>query len=81
MGLLQRPIPEAITTKRSKVMHSYFAGFVLDGHHKLAAYQRAGVAANCLVLVSTKASKYFLLDDEGDDAHMRLEERLAALAV
>jgi hypothetical protein len=81
MGLLQRPIPETVTTKRSKTMHSYFAGFVLDGHHKLAAYQRAGVAANCLVLVSTKASKYFLLDDEGDDAHMRLEERLASLAV
>lgn len=81
MGLVQRPIPAAITTKRSKLMHSFFAGFVLDGHHKLAAYQRAGVAANCLVLVSTKASKYFLLDDEGDDAHLKLEERLAALAV
>jgi hypothetical protein len=81
LGLIQRPIPESITTKRSKTMHSFFAGFVLDGHHKLAAYQRAGLPANCLVLVSTKASKYFLLDDEGEDAHARLEERLAALAV
>ncbi|MFA6028951.1 MAG: hypothetical protein WC969_03750 [Elusimicrobiota bacterium] len=80
-GLMQRPIPETIATGRGKTMHSFFAGFVLDGHHKLAAYQRAGVAANCLTLISTKASKYFLLENEGDDAHAKLEERLSTLAV
>jgi hypothetical protein len=80
-GLLQRPIPETIATGRGKLMHSFFGGFVLDGHHKLAAYQRAGVAASCLVLVSMKASKYFLLEDEGDDARACLEERLSSMAV
>ncbi|MFA6092925.1 MAG: hypothetical protein WCU88_12655 [Elusimicrobiota bacterium] len=80
-GLMQRPIPETIATARGKTMHSFFAGFVLDGHHKLAAYLRAGVAANCLVLVSTKASKYFLLENEGDNAREKLEERLATFAV
>jgi hypothetical protein len=56
------------------------AGFVLDGHHKLAAYRRAGVPAKFLTVLSQKASKYFLLKEEGASPRQRFEERLAALA-
>ncbi|HBL19133.1 MAG: hypothetical protein A2X36_01660 [Elusimicrobia bacterium GWA2_69_24] len=80
LGLLQRAIPESVSTGQNKNLHSFFAGFVLDGHHKLTAYQRAGVPANCLVILSTKASKYFLLEGEGASPRNCFEERLASLA-
>ncbi len=79
-GLLQRAIPESVSSGRVKNLHSFFAGFILDGHHKLAAYQRAGVPANCLVILAQKASKYYLLEGEGPNARVRFEERLASLA-
>lgn len=81
LGMIQRPVPESVSTGAQRNMHSFFAGFVLDGHHKLAAYHRAGVPANCLVVVPQKASKYFLLKDEGDNPRVKMEERLATLAV
>jgi len=62
-----------------KNLHSFFAGFVLDGHHKLAAYRRAGVPARFLTILSQKASKYYLLDDEGSAARAKFEDRLASL--
>ena len=46
----------------------------------LAAYRRAGVPAKFLVVLSQKASKYFLLRDEGAVPKPKFEERLAALA-
>lgn len=79
-GMLQRGIPESVAAGQQKTLHSFLAGFVLDGHHKLAAYRRAGVPVNALVILSKKASKYFLLEGEGADARARFEERLAALA-
>ncbi|MBI2362292.1 MAG: hypothetical protein HYV15_02775, partial [Elusimicrobia bacterium] len=44
------------------------------------AYQRAGVPANCIVILEPKASKYYLLEGEGANSRVRLEERLASLA-
>ncbi|MBI4424803.1 MAG: hypothetical protein HY554_13810 [Elusimicrobia bacterium] len=81
LGLLQRAIPESVSSGQVKNLHSFFAGFVLDGHHKLEAYRRAGVPANCLVLLSAKASKYFLLKEEGGAVKQKFEDRLASLAV
>jgi len=80
LGLYHRGIPQVVRSGRSKILHSFFAGFVLDGHHKLAAYRRAGVPAKFLVILSQKASKYFLLRGEGVAARPKFEERLAALA-
>lgn len=80
LGLLQRAVPETVSSGRIKNLHSFFAGFILDGHHKLAAYQRAGVPANCIVILAPKASKYYLLEGEGANSRVRLEERLASLA-
>ncbi|MBI3297539.1 MAG: hypothetical protein HYZ75_05215 [Elusimicrobia bacterium] len=80
LGLIQRAVPETVSSGRVKNLHSFFAGFILDGHHKLAAYQRAGVPANCLVILAPKASKYYLLEGEGSNPRARLEERLASLA-
>jgi len=79
LGMLQRPVPESVASGDSRVLHSFFAGFVLDGHHKLAAYQRASVTASVLVVLSQKASKYVLLKNEGANARQRFEERLASL--
>ncbi|MBI4345652.1 MAG: hypothetical protein HY553_02280, partial [Elusimicrobia bacterium] len=79
-GLLQRAIPESVSSGQTKNLHSFFGGFMLDGHHKLEAYRRAGVPANCLVIVSAKASKYFLLKEEGSGVKGKFEERLASLA-
>jgi hypothetical protein len=80
LGMYHRAIPEVVRRGRNKNLHSFFAGFVLDGHHKLAAYRRAGVPAKFLVILSHKASKYFLLRDEGAAPRPKFEERLAALA-
>ena len=80
LGMLQRAIPETVASGQMKNLHSFFGGFVLDGHHKVAAYQRAGVEANCLVILTPKASKYFLLKEEGTAAKHKFEERLASLA-
>lgn len=80
LGLYQRPIPRAVQKSRVSAFHSFFAGFVLDGHHKLAAYRRAGVSARFLTILSQKASKYFLLPEEGSSVKQKFEERLAALA-
>ena len=80
LGLLQRAIPESVSSGQIKNLHSFFAGFVLDGHHKLEAYRRAGVTASFLVVLSAKASKYFLLKDEGTAVKQKFEERLASLA-
>ncbi|MDD5655901.1 MAG: hypothetical protein PHF00_01415 [Elusimicrobia bacterium] len=80
LGLYHRGIPEVVRRGRSKVLHSFFAGFVLDGHHKLAAYRRAGVPAKFLVVLSQKASKYFLLREEGVVPKPKFEERLTALS-
>ena len=80
LGLYHRAIPDAVRRGRVKALHSFFAGFVLDGHHKLAAYRRAGVPAKFLVVLSHKASKYFLLRDEGATPRPKFEERLATLA-
>ena len=80
LGLYHRGIPEVVRRGRNKILHSFFAGFVLDGHHKLAAYRRAGVAAKFLVVLSQKASKYFLLREEGVVPRAKFEERLSALA-
>lgn len=81
LGMLQRAIPETISNGSRKTLHSYFAGVVLDGHHKLAAYRRAGVPANVLVLLSRNASKYYLLDGESGDPNELFEDRLASLIV
>ncbi len=81
LGLLQRGVPESVTSGRAKNLHTFFSTFVLDGHHKLAAYQRAGVPANCLVLLAVKASKLVALKDETGELRTRLEDRLATLAV
>ena len=80
LGLYQRGIPETVKRGQAKNLHSFFAGFVLDGHHKLAAYRRAGVPAKFLTILSQKASKYFLLKEEGASPRPKFEERLAALA-
>lgn len=79
LGMYQRPIPEAVKRGQVKTLHSFMAGFVLDGHHKLAAYRRAGVPARFLTVLSQKASKYFLMKDEGTQPRPKFEERLAAL--
>lgn len=81
LGMYQRGIPEAVKKGSIKSLHSFMAGFLLDGHHKVAAYRRAGVPAKFLVILAPKASKYHLLKDEGPaaKAQARLEERLAAL--
>lgn len=81
LGLYQRGIPDAIKRMKSPALHSFLAGFVLDGHHKLAAYRRAGVPAKILTILSHKASKYFLMKEEGNQSRQKFEERLAALAV
>lgn len=81
LGMLQRPIPESVLRGEAKALHSFFAGFVLDGHHKLAAYRRADVAAPLLVVLSQKASKYVLIKkEEGTNPRQKMEERLASLA-
>lgn len=80
LGLYQRAIPESVKRGQVKNLHSFLAGFVLDGHHKLAAYRRAGVPAKFLVVLAQKASKYFLLRDEGSQPRQKFEERLAAIA-
>lgn len=79
-AMYQRAIPETVKRGQNKNLHSFLSGFVLDGHHKLAAYRRAGVAAKFLVVLSQKASKYFLLKEEGASPKQRFEERLAAIA-
>lgn len=80
LGMYQRGIPEAVKKGSVKTLHSFMAGFLLDGHHKVAAYRRAGVPAKFLVILSPKASKYALLPDEkGATSQVRLEERLGAL--
>ena len=81
LGMLQRAIPQSVLNKDANALHSFFASFVLDGHHKLAAYRRADVAVPILVLLSQKASKYALLKEEGANARQKFEERLASLAV
>ncbi|MDE2038457.1 MAG: hypothetical protein KGO96_02945 [Elusimicrobia bacterium] len=79
LALYQRAIPESVKRGHTKNLHSFLAGFVLDGHHKLAAYRRAGVPAKFLTILSQKASKYFLLKEEGASPRAKLDERLAAL--
>jgi hypothetical protein len=79
LGMYQRAVPAAVQKGQNKNMHSFLAGFVLDGHHKLAAYRRAGVPAKFLTILSQKASKYFLLKEEGAAAKPRFENRLASL--
>ena len=79
LGMYQRAVPAAVQKGQNKNMHSFLAGFVLDGHHKLAAYRRAGVPAKFLTILSQKASKYFLLKEEGSAAKPRFESRLASL--
>ncbi|MBI4375906.1 MAG: hypothetical protein HY549_05590 [Elusimicrobia bacterium] len=79
LGLYQRAIPESVKRGNTKNLHSFMGGFVLDGHHKLAAYRRAGVPARFLTVLSQKASKYFLLKDEGSAPKTKFEERLASL--
>lgn len=79
-GMYQRAIPETVKRGQNKNLHSFLAGFVLDGHHKLAAYRRAGVPAKFLTILSQKASKYFLLKEEGASPKQKFEERLAAIA-
>jgi hypothetical protein len=80
LGFYQRGIPEAVNRGQVRALHSFLAGFVLDGHHKVAAYRRAGVPAKFLILLSQKASKYFLLKQEGGSPKSKFEERLASLA-
>ena len=79
LGMYQRGIPESVKRGQSRNLHSFLAGFVLDGHHKVAAYRRAGVPAKFLVVLSQKASKYFLLKEEGAASRPKFEERLASL--
>ncbi len=79
LGMYQRGIPEAVKKGATKALHSFLAGFLLDGHHKVAAYRRAGVPAKFLVILSPKASKYHLLKEEGAKTQARFEERLSAL--
>ncbi len=79
LGMYQRGVPGSVKKGVAKVLHSFMAGFLLDGHHKVAAYRRAGVPAKFLVILSPKASKYTLLPDEKGPAQARLEERLSAL--
>lgn len=81
LGMYQRGIPEAVKKGQNKTLHSFMAGFLLDGHHKVAAYRRAGVPAKFLVILAPKASKYHLLKDEGpaSGAKAKLEERLSSL--
>ena len=80
LGMLQRAVPESVSSGHKKTLHSFFSGVVLDGHHKLAAYRRAGVPAKLLVILSRNASKYFLLSEEGEDSNELFEKRLAAIA-
>jgi hypothetical protein len=79
LGMYQRGIPEMVKKGQNKNLHSFLAGFLLDGHHKVAAYRRAGVPAKFLVILSPKASKYHLLKDEGNKPQAKLEERLSAI--
>lgn len=79
LGMYQRGIPESVKKGTQKALHSFMAGFLLDGHHKVAAYRRAGVPAKFLVILSPKASKYHLLKEEGTKTQARFEERLAAI--
>ncbi|MBI3289200.1 MAG: hypothetical protein HYZ74_06755 [Elusimicrobia bacterium] len=81
LGMYQRGVPESVKKGAVKSLHSFMAGFMLDGHHKVAAYRRAGVPAKFLVILAPKASKYHLLKDEGpaSKAQARFEERLATL--
>lgn len=79
LGMYQRGIPEMVKKGQNKNLHSFLAGFLLDGHHKVAAYRRAGVPAKFLVILSPKASKYHLLKDEGTKPQVKLEERLSAI--
>ena len=80
LGLLHRPVPDAVARGHIKNLHSFFASFVLDGHHKLAAYRRAGIPVPALMIVAQKASKYVLLREEGSSVKQKLEERLGAMA-
>ncbi len=80
LGVYQRAIPQPVRRQTAKVLHSFFAGFTLDGHHKLAAYRRSRVPARFLVVLSHKASKYTLMKDEGTAARAKFDERLATLA-
>ncbi|MHB2026487.1 MAG: hypothetical protein ACYCPQ_07600 [Elusimicrobiota bacterium] len=79
-GFYQRGIPTSVKKGQMKNLHSFFGGFVLDGHHKLAAYRRAGIPAPILTVLSLKASKYFLLKEEGTGIRAKLEERLSSIA-
>ena len=79
-GMYQRPLPGPVKSGHSKITHSYFAGFVLDGHQKLAAYRRTGVPVPCLVVLSPKASKYHLFEGEAARKGNAFEDRLASLA-
>lgn len=79
LGMYQRGIPEMVKKGQNKNLHSFLAGFLLDGHHKVAAYRRAGVPVKLLVILSPKASKYHLLKDEGTKPQAKLEERLSAI--
>ncbi|MEK7382055.1 MAG: hypothetical protein AAB262_02085 [Elusimicrobiota bacterium] len=79
LGMYQRGIPESVKKGTSKILHSFMAGFLLDGHHKVAAYRRVGVPAKFLVILSPKASKYHLLKEESGKAQQRFEERLSTL--
>jgi len=80
LGIYHRGIPESVKRGQNRNLHSFMAGFILDGHHKAAAYRRAGVPAKFLTILSHKASKYFLLKEEGSAPRQKFEERLAALA-
>jgi len=81
LGMLQRPVPAALTSGKAHLLHAFSAGFVLDGNHKLAAYKRAGVPVPTIVILSLKASKFALAKDEGSNSRQKLEERLASIAV
>lgn len=79
LGMLQRGIPESVSSGQIKTLHSFFAGFVLDGHHKLAAYRRAGVPVPAIVILSKNASKFHLLAGEGSDSKTKLEDRIGSI--
>ncbi|MBI5624831.1 MAG: hypothetical protein HY924_13730 [Elusimicrobia bacterium] len=79
LGMYQRGIPETVRRNQTRTMHSFFAGFVLDGHHKLAAYRRSRVPAKFLVILAQKASKFHLRKDETGPARAHLESRLTTL--
>lgn len=81
LGMLQRGLPRSFSKGQADVLHSYFAGFVLDGHHKLAAYRKCGIPATFLVIVSPKASKFVLAKGEVGASQAKLEERLSLMAL